>query len=195
MKLQVIVGSIREGRVTNNVAHWVANEAKKTMQDAEVEVVDLADYSLPLFNEAISPQYNPDRKPEGVVKDFLNKLAEADGFIIVTPEYNRTIPGVLNNAIDYIAYEFAQKPIALVAHGTTGGAQAVSHLRGILAGTLAISVPQATMIAARVGTFFNEDGTPTGDVSQIEGMLHTTLESLDFYAQALLQARQLQASV
>ena len=94
MKVQVIDASVRKGRVTERVAAWVAAEAAN-IDEFEVELVDLKDYELPLIDEGASPQYNPDRKPEGVVKKWLDKIAEADAYIIVSPEYNRAIPGAM----------------------------------------------------------------------------------------------------
>ena len=88
MKLQVIVGSVRQGRVSDKVAQWVAKEAQ-TLPDTEVEVLDLVDYPMPFFDEEISPAYNPSRKPIPEVKKWLDKLAEADAYALVTPEYNR----------------------------------------------------------------------------------------------------------
>src|SRR5580692_10561136 len=129
MKVQVIIGSTRPGRVSEKVAKWVALEAKE-LSDTTVELIDLADYDLPFLDEAISPQFNPDRKPNPVAKKLLDKLAEGEAYVLVTPEYNRSYSAVLKNALDYIDFQFERKPVALAAHGSTGGAQAVAHLRG-----------------------------------------------------------------
>lgn len=192
MKLGIIIGSTREGRTTERAAKWVAAAASK-LEGAEVEVIDLRDYDLPFFNEAISPQYNPDRKPEGVVKQWLDKLAEKDAFIVVTPEYNRTLPAVLKNAFDYVAYELEKKPIALVAHGSTGGAQAVHTLRAVTAGTLAVSVPRAVYIPTMAGMAFDEAGNLSADLAANpygpNSALQVTLADLLWYASALATAR------
>src|ERR1700691_4341278 len=120
MKLQVIIGSTRPTRVSDRLAKWVALTAKD-LPDTTVEVLDLKEYPMPFLEELISPQFNPDRKPDPVVKKWLSKLDEADAYVLVTPEYNRSYSAVLKNALDYIDYQFAKKPVALVAHGTTGG--------------------------------------------------------------------------
>src|SRR4051812_42699641 len=109
MKLQIIVGSTRPGRTTERMAKWIASEAKN-LANAQVEVVDLADYPLPFLNEPISPRYNPDRKPGPEVQKWISKIAEGDAYVYVTPEYNHSIPGVLKNAIDYLTWEMAKKP-------------------------------------------------------------------------------------
>ncbi len=107
MKLQIIIGSTRPGRQSDRLAKWVANEAKN-LPDTTAELVDLADYELPMFDEAVSPQFNPDRKPSEPVKKWLDKLAGADAFVLVTPEYNRSYSAVLKNALDYVDFQLAK---------------------------------------------------------------------------------------
>jgi NAD(P)H-dependent FMN reductase len=193
MKLQVIVGATREGRVSDKAAKWVAKEAREILTGYDVEILDLRDYEMPFFNESISPQYNPDRKPEPAVKKWLDKISEADAYVFVTPEYNRAPSAVLKNAIDYVAYELEKKPIALVAHGSTGGAQAVSHLRGILAGALSFSVPRATYFSDGVASHIDEEGNLSDKAKANpygpESALKTTLTDLKWYSDALAGAR------
>ncbi len=192
MKLQVIVGSTRPGRTSHRLAKWVAEHAN-SQHKVDVEVVDLVDYNLPLFNEAISPQYNPERKPTGEVKKWLEKLAKADAYVLVTPEYNRSTSGALKNALDYIDFQIKDKPVGLVSHGSTGGAQAVGQLRGIIPGLLAVTVPQAVFFTHRVGEAINEQGEiaedlakqPHGPNNALDGML----ASLKWYSDALAAAR------
>ena len=192
MKLQVIIGATRQGRITDRAAKWVANEAKN-LADTEVELIDLRDYEMPFFDEAISPQYNSDRQPIPAVKKWLDKVAEADAYVFVTPEYNRSTSAVLKNAIDYLDFQLSQKPVALVAHGSTGGAQAVSHLRGILAGAQSFSVPNATYFSDRVGEKIDEEGNLDESVKANpygpHAALTRTLTELKWYSDALSTAR------
>lgn len=189
-KIAVIIGSTREGRVTDRLATWVAEEVKK---QAEVEVLDLKDYELPFFEEAISPRYNPDRKPEGAVKSWLEKLASFDGYVLVTPEYNRATSGVLKNALDFLDYQMEQKPVALVGHGTTGGAQAVGNLRNALPGVGAVTIPQAIYFNHRVGEVISEDGDLHEEIAANPYGPQTALASqakqLVWFADALKAAR------
>lgn len=191
MKLVVVIGSIRPGRITDRVAKWVANEASK-MDGVEVELVDLIDYPMPLFNEVGSPQYNPNRKPELIVKKFLDKLETADAVALVTPEYNRSYSSIIKNALDYIAFELKRKPVLLVAHGSTGGAQAVAHLRGVLPGLQAVTEPVAVMVIG-AHALFDENGGLDADVSSQAMGPHTTLDTaltdLKWYSDALAAAR------
>jgi NAD(P)H-dependent FMN reductase len=193
MKLQVIVGTTRDSRVTPKIAEWVAAEAK-TLEDVTVEVLDLADYPMPFFDEAISPQYNPDRQPKPEVKKWLDKLAEGDAYVIVTPEYNRLMTGVMKNALDYIDFQFAKKPVGLVAHGSTGGAQAVASLRIAIVGLKAITTPTTTFIAGRAGEFFDDKGNLLDETIKenpygIHASLHATLAEVKWYSDALAAAR------
>lgn len=193
MKLQVIVGSTRTGRVSDRVALWVA-AAAKDLEGAETEIVDLADYPMPFFDEPISPQYNPERVPAPEVKKFLDKLAEADGYVIVAPEYNRSFTGVLKNAIDYVDFQMAKKPVALVAHGSMGGAQAVASLRITLPGLMAVTTPSATYVAGQAASLFDEAGnlideTVKNNPYGPQAALQKTLTELQWFTAALSAAR------
>jgi NAD(P)H-dependent FMN reductase len=154
-KIAVIVGSIREGRVSDKLAKWVAVEVGKV---ADVEVVDLKDYPLPLFNEAIPPRYNPNRSPAPEVKKWVDKLSSFDGYVIVTPEYNRSFPGALKNALDSLDNGVADKPVALVGHGSVGGAQAVASLRITLPGNGFVTIPNSIFFTDGVGDAIDEAG-------------------------------------
>ena len=177
MKIGIIVGTTRQGRSTDRPAKWALAAAQK-LDGVEVELLDLADYALPFFDEAVSPQYNPERKPEGVVKEWLDKLAEKDGFIVVTPEYNRTLPAVLKNAFDYVAHELDRKPVGIIGHGTTGGAQAVHTIRSMVAGTLGVTVPRAVYITPPAGSAFSEDGELNEDMAKNPYGPNSALESM-----------------
>lgn len=140
-KVQIIVGSTRPGRTSDRVAKWVAAEAKNSFDD--VEIVDLKEYTLPFFDELMSPQFNPDREPTPEVKKWLDKVGEADAYILVTPEYNRSTSAVLKNALDHLDFQFTNKPVLLVGHGSNGGAQAITDLRAIVPAVKAVSIPTA----------------------------------------------------
>lgn len=189
-KIAVIVGSTREGRQSDRLAKWVAEEVGKV---AEAEVVDLRDYPMPFLDEAISPRYNPNRSPVPEVKKWLDKVAEFDGFAIVTPEYNRSTSAVLKNALDYLDYQMENKPVALVGHGSSGGAQAIANLRMALPGVGAVSIPQALFFTDRVGEAIDEAGAlkeelREGPYSQ-QSTLATQAQNLVWYADALAAAR------
>ncbi len=190
MKIAVIVGATREGRVTDKLALWVAKEMAK---QAETEVLDLRDYPMPFFNEAKSPRYNPERKAVSEVQKWLDKIAEFDGYVLVTPEYNRSMPAVLKNSLDYLDYQMEQKPVALIGHGSTGGAQAIANLRMALPGVGAISVPQALFFTDKIGETIDDEGILTAELADMpygpQATLKSAVDSLLWYANALAAPR------
>lgn len=189
-KIAVIVGSIRENRVTDKLAKWVAEEVGKV---ADVEVLDLRDYELPLFAEGTSPRYDPSYSPVPAAQKWIDKMAEFDGYVITTAEYNRAAPGVLKNAFDYLNNVVADKPAALVGHGTTGGAQAVASLRITLPGNGLVVLPNALFFSDNVGNAIDEAGIlkeeladgPYSPQAQLTGLAATIAK----YAEALKSVR------
>jgi NAD(P)H-dependent FMN reductase len=124
----IIIGSTRNGRFGELPATWVA-ELGKAREDLSFETIDLRDYALPFLEGATNPsQMNGVYEHPDVIR-FAEKIKGLDGYIIVTPEYNRSTSAVLKNALDHIYGEFAKKPVAFVAYGSVGGARAVEQLR------------------------------------------------------------------
>jgi NAD(P)H-dependent FMN reductase len=142
-KIAVIISSIRPTRFGDKPAKWIADHAA-ARGDAEVEIVDLKDYPLPLFDAAASDFWMP--TPNEIAAKWQAKLNEFDGFIIVTAEYNRSITGALKNAIDWAYKPFIKKAVAFVGYGSVGGARAVEHLRNIMVELQAVPVRHAVHI-------------------------------------------------
>lgn len=192
MKVGVILGSTRPGRQTDRMAQWVMNELKKD-NAINAELLDLRDYDLPLFNEPVSPKFNPNRQPTGVVKKWLDKLSSFEAYIIVTPEYNHSIPAVLKNALDYTGYEVARKPFAIVSHGTAGGARAAAHLKGVISEIRGMVISPGVAFTHRVGENFDEHGTISETFAKAEHgpvtNLHALIEELQWYARVLTVGR------
>ncbi|MBI1358975.1 MAG: FMN reductase [Alphaproteobacteria bacterium] len=124
-KIGIIISSTREQRFGEKAAKWVHGIATKRT-DMDFEIVDLRDYPLPYF-EGVSPFYAPVQDP--VAQRWGAKMAELDGYIFVTAEYNRSITGALKNALDWAYKEYNRKPAAFLGYGGVGGARAVEHLR------------------------------------------------------------------
>lgn len=191
MKLQVIIGSTRPGRVTERLAKWVVAEAQN-LPDTTVELVDLANYQLPFLDEPISPRYNPNRQINAEAGKWVSKIAEADAYVFVTPEYNHSISGVLKNALDYLTFEMVKKPATAVGHGTVGGARAIMHLKEILSESQAAVIPKAVAVA-HASDLIDEAGNlnqeqkanPYGPQAALKG----TLDELKWYSDALSVAR------
>lgn len=127
-KIGVIIGSTRPGRFGDKPAAWIAERAAAT-GEFDVEVIDLRDFPLPLFDEEVSPAWGPSKAENA--KAWQDKVATLDGFIFTAAEYNHAPTGVLKNALDYAAAGWNKKPAAFVGYGGVGGARAVEQLRMI----------------------------------------------------------------
>jgi len=130
IRIAVMTGSTRPGRVNESVAKWVYAIAK-TRGDAEFELVDIADFNLPLLDESVPPsmgQYSHEH-----TRIWAATIDSFDAFVFVTPEYNHGISGALKNAIDYLYREWNNKAAGFVSYGSAGGARAVEQLRLVMA--------------------------------------------------------------
>lgn len=127
-KIAIVTGSTRPGRINDQVAKWVL-EHTLPRAEAEFEIVDIADYELPLLDEPFPAGYQ--KYQNNHTKVFSSKIAEFDGYIFIVAEYNHSVTGALKNALDYLNVEFNNKAASFVSYGSKGGARAVEHLRGI----------------------------------------------------------------
>ena len=191
-KIAIVIGSNREGRGTPKVATWVLQTAQTLNADTEFQLVDIAEYTLPFMTEPESPQGNPDRHVAPEVQRWLDTLGAADGFIIVTPEYNHSLPGVLKNGIDSLDYQLKKKPVAIVSHGVMGGARANEHLRLIVNSTLgAIPIPESVTLKAPVtsGEVFDDAGNITEQYKNAQKPLESLIKSIVWYTNVLKSAQ------
>lgn len=129
LKIGIVTGSTRPGRVNLQVAEWVKQIADKR-SDVSFEIVDIADYQLPLYDEAIPAAYG--QYAHEHTKKWAAKIGSLDGFIFVTPEYNHSFSPALKNAIDFIYGEWNNKVAGFVSYGSGGGIRAVEQLRQIM---------------------------------------------------------------
>jgi len=124
-RIGIIIGSTRENRFGEKAARWIHGIAARRT-DLDFEMVDLRDYPLPFF-EGASPLFVP--VANEVAQRWGRKMAELDGYLFVTAEYNRSITGVLKNALDWAYREYNRKPAAYLGYGGVGGARAIEQLR------------------------------------------------------------------
>jgi len=191
MKLQVIVGSTRPARAADKVLPWIT--ARAALHEAfETEVLDLRDWSLPLFGEHMGsigdprdPSYSDPR-----VRAWNRKIAEADAYLVVTPEYNHSITGELKNAIDnvFVSFAFRNKPMAMVGYsgGIGGGIRAIEHLNQVAIEQEAAPL-RSTVILPFVEKAFDSDGQPVDPATDVS--LQILLDDLAWWAAALHAAR------
>ncbi|WP_067820934.1 NADPH-dependent FMN reductase [Actinomadura kijaniata] len=186
VRVAVIIGSTREGRFGPRVAEWFAAHARRR-PELDIDLVDLAATGLP---EALTDPYaDTGAPPPGPVRALAPRLAAADAFAVVTPEYNRSIPAPLKTAIDWFYREWQAKPVAVVAYGRdSGGALAAAHLRQVFAEVHAVTVPDAVLLP-RYWELFAPDGSWPKPTADREAALKTTLDQLIWWAHALREAR------
>lgn len=183
LRVAVIVGSIRKDRFCPTPANWIADQARKR-EGQEVDLVDLADYDLPVVlggNDADTPQ--PD-----AVTELGKRLAPADAFVVVTPIYNRSYPASLKNAIDWFYTEWQLKPVGFVSYGgITGGLQAIDALRSVFTEFHAVPLRDSIMLA-NFWEIFDHDGRPV-EVERTSKLAAGFLGQLAWWAETLQQAR------
>lgn len=182
VKIGIIIGSTRPGRVGEGVAKW-AYELSKARKDAEFELVDIKDYDLPLYDEpypAMAQKYTKEH-----TKKWAAKIAEFDGFVFVTPEYNHSTSGALKNALDYLYLEWTNKAAGFVSYGAISGARAVEALRPIMA-QLGIADVSAQVMLSLFSDF--EDGAFKPDPRH-EKSLNTLFDQVIAWSTAMKPLR------
>ncbi|HVI69428.1 MAG TPA: NAD(P)H-dependent oxidoreductase [Magnetospirillaceae bacterium] len=122
MKLAIIIASTRPGRLGPAVAAWFEDFANNHTS-FDIDVLDLADINLPMFDEPLPPMM--DQYANNHTKAWAKHVAAADAFVIVTPEYNYSMPPALVNAVDYLHKEWKYKPVGFVGYGGVGAARAI----------------------------------------------------------------------
>jgi NAD(P)H-dependent FMN reductase len=131
LKIQIIVGSTRQNRFSEKPANYLFEELKKR-EDVQAELIDLRDWPLPFFDEPMGPSGNKGNYVNPLGKQWANKIGEADGYIMITPEYNHGYSAVLKNAIDWVGPEWFKKPVGFVSYGSTLGSRAIEQLRQVV---------------------------------------------------------------
>lgn len=153
MKIGIISGSVREGNNATAVSQWIYDfAAKRNDEGVEYEIVNLADYQLPLLGAALPAEYQDTAM--AAVKAWSEKMASLDGYIFVTPEYNHSVGGALKNALDFLKPEVANKAAAMVGYGSLGGARAHENMRSIL-GELSVASVRTTVNFSLMSDFEN----------------------------------------
>ena len=190
-KLLIIVGSTRPARAADSVVPWIAKAAQAHGR-FDVEVADLRDWPLPLFTEhfATIGDINDPTYSDPAVRAWNRKVKEADAFIVITPEYNHSVPGVLKNAIDnvWLSFGFRNKPVGFVGYsgGVSGAIRAIEHLAHIFVETEAVPL-RNTVVLPHVGSVFGDSGDPTDPMPP--AALGVLLDDLAWWSAALESAR------
>jgi NAD(P)H-dependent FMN reductase len=181
--IAIILGSTRPGRQGENVAHWVLDRARERT-DARFELVDLAQHHLPDIDEPVPPargHYTHEH-----TRTWAATVAGYDGYVIVTPEYNHSVPGPLKNALDRVYAEWNNKAAGFVSYGWNGGVRAAEQLRLVM-GSMQIADVTA-QVALNLATDFH-DRTEFAPADYQNTALTTLLDQVVAWSTALAPLR------
>jgi NAD(P)H-dependent FMN reductase len=186
MRIAVITGTTREGRFSEKVAAWVT---ARLQTSAELELIDLREFPLPVF-DGPAPARFPREYGEPAVARFGEAIDRADGFVVLTAEYNHGYPAVLKNAMDHTFVEWRRKPISFVGWGNVGGARAIEQLRAVAVEFELAPLRHAVHILPDVmRPAMQSDPVDIQVFDPLEPKLTLLVEDLLWWAQALATAR------
>lgn len=185
-KIAIIISTTRAARFGHKPAQWVQGIAAQR-DDIETQIVDLRDFPMPFFDEVSTNAWAPTQNPVG--QRWQKKIAEFDGYIFVTAEYNHGIPAVLKNALDYAYPEWNKKSAAFIGYGAVGGARAIEHLRLVAA--------ELQMATIRTGVYIQgadfmavwKEGKDLKDIGYLQAGVKDMLDQLVWWTKALKAAR------
>jgi len=183
--IQIIVGSTRDGRRGVRVAEWFWKLAA-AREDLRCELVDLLEWDLPWYRDAVVPprgQYS-----EEATLRWAAKVAPADGYVLLTPEYNHGYPAALKNALDHLYAEWNHKPVTFVTYGgSAGGVRAAEQLVQV-AVELKMAPLRPQVHIPMAGRIFGRDGSGEVDRRHVDAA-NVALTELAWWARALRSAR------
>ncbi len=188
LNIYVLLSTTRPQRRSEPIGKWVMSELAKNKQ-IKAELIDLRDWDLPFFNEVKSMMsIKKEELSSDAVRKWGEKIAKADGYIIVTAEYNHGYPAVLKNALDYAYYEWHKKPVGFVAYGAAvGGVRAVEQLRQVAIELQMAPISEAVYIPL-IRAAFDEKGN-LKDEDSYNKRLDSMVEQLIWWTKSLKEAR------
>jgi NAD(P)H-dependent FMN reductase len=184
LKIHVILGSVREGRMAEPVGRWVLEQAA-ARADLACDLVDLKEWDLPFYPFADPPakgHYADSRQQR-----WAAHVADADGYILIAPEYNHGAPAVLKNALDFVYAEWNYKPVAFVGYGGNGGSRSIEQLTGVARELRMAALEASVHIMGVWGKV--QDGSFTGDDKDVHWLGHL-FEELAWWGRTLKAGRE-----
>lgn len=186
-QIGIVIGSTREGRFSERAAAWFHNIAVRRA-DLSFETIDLCDYPMPFFDEPGSPVWVPPR--DKTAERWAAKLADLDGLVFVTPEYNHGYSAVLKNALDYAYQAFNRKPAAFVGYGGVGAARAIEQLRMVAVELQMAPIPKSVNIGMAEFLAIWRQGKDFADFPHLEQAAVALLDDLSWWSRTLQTGRQ-----
>lgn len=185
-KIGILMSTTRDARFADQPAAWIQQFAQ-ARGDFEYEVLDLRDYPMPFFNEAGSAMGAPVEDPAG--QRWQRTIAEFDGFIVVTAEYNHGVPAVLKNALDFAYRQWNRKPVAFVGYGSVGAARAIQELRLLASALQMMPICPAVHLQGSEFMAVWKGGKPLDELPQLPASANRMLDDLAWWVRALKTAR------
>lgn len=185
LKIAVLLGSTRDGRFGPAVANWVMDHLAQR-HDMEADLIDLVETPLPTVFPVLG-QPPASQEARDLLAAVSPRMAAADAFVIVTPEYNHSFPAALKNAIDWHGTEWHAKPVAFVSYGAfSAGLRAVEHLRLVLAELHAVTIRDSVGLQHPWAQF---DGDGKAVDPAADAAAKVMLDRLAWWAHSLREAR------
>jgi NAD(P)H-dependent FMN reductase len=189
LDIAVILGTTRQGRFGEKPARWILSHLQRRA-DISARLLDLRDFAMPFFEEALPPSRRGDKPyAHDAVQRWTAEIAAADGFVIVTPEYNHGPTAVLKNAIDWVYAEWNRKPVGFVAYGGALGARAVEQLRTIAIEVQLAPIRAAVHVPTSVLMTHFQGGDATAGLAELVGPANAMVDDLVWWTTALKRAR------
>ena len=187
--ISVIVGSTREGRFSEKPARWILRQLKRR-DGVDARLLDLRDFPMPFFDQPVTPA-TPGRPAfaHEVVRKWTAAIAESDGFVIVTPEYNYGPSAVLKNAIDWVYTEWHRKPVCFVSYGSIGGARGVQQLRQTVVELQLAPIRSSVYIPVPTLLAHYQGGDVDAGLAEVEVPAAAMIDDLLWWTAALKTAR------
>jgi len=187
--ISVIIGSTRQGRFSENPAKWIFQHLKKR-DSVDAWLLDLRDFPMPFFDQSVTPA-TPGRPAfeHKVVQKWTAAIAQSDGFVFVTPEYNYGPSAVLKNAVDWVYSEWHRKPACFISYGSAMGVRSVQQLRltaievQLAPIRSSVHIPVATLWAHYQG------GDVDAGLAELEAPAGAMIDDLLWWTAALKAAR------
>lgn len=182
--IPVFYGSVRDNRQGIKAARFVVNKLEE--KGFEPLLIDPLEYDLPLLRKMYKSY--KDESPPQILKDLAAIIQNADGFVIVTGEYNHTIPPALSNLMDHFLEEYFHRPAGIVSYSKRriSGARAAMHVR-VMLGELGMTVIPTEFAIPKVQDSFQPDGTPTDE--NMHRYVEQFLNELKWHVQVMKDGR------
>lgn len=188
LTIALIVGSTRPNRFADRPKDWIV-EGAKSRGDFALDVLDLRDFKLPMFEEPAPPAFSKGVFTHPAAKAWGARIAVADGFIALTPEYHHAMPAVLKNAFESAYNEWMNKPIAFVGYGGVGAARAVENGRTVAIELQMAPIQKAVHIGLEPFIGVIREGRTLASYEHLNAARTAMFNQLVWWAKALKAAR------